>query len=63
VLQIDRVRAKVDVAGSGTADSRPRPDASAPTVELDRATRDRFREIVLEVLRDHIRDLERTGVL
>ena len=62
MIQIDRVRTNVDVV-SQTAESRSRPEAPASIVDFDRASRDRFRDLVLEVLRDHLRDLERRGVL
>ena len=62
MIQIDRVRTNVDVVGERTADTA-RTQASVPTpVTLDPVSRARFRELVLEVLRDHLRDLDRQGL-
>jgi hypothetical protein len=63
VIHIDRVRANVDVVGGQGGDGRPRPEPALSIADLDRVSRDRFRDLVLEVLRDHLRDLERRGVL
>ena len=63
MIQIDRVRTNVDVVGDRTADAA-RPQASMPTAAgLDPVSRARFRDLVLEVLRDHLRDLDRQGLV
>jgi hypothetical protein len=61
VIQIDRVRTHVDVVGS-TPQESPRQAPTAPTLSMDPAERNRFREFMLDVLRDHLRDLEREGL-
>jgi hypothetical protein len=64
VIHIDRVRTNVDVVGNRPPESgAPQQSMTMAAGSLDRATRDQFRELVLEVLKDHLRDLERRGLL
>ena len=62
MIQIDRVNTGVELMRSPAreAPALPPPESAAGT--LDPASRERFRDLVLEVLRDHLRDLERRGV-
>lgn len=63
MIHIDRVRTDVDVVGDRTADAaRTQPSMSTAAV-FDPISRARFRELVLDVLRDHMRDLERQGLV
>ena len=60
MLNIDRVDMQMDILpGSPRAGSPagPPPPASSPPL-----TREQFRLAVLDVLRDHLRELERSGV-
>lgn len=60
MIQIDRVNADVEVQRSAA------PGAAAdgnPLDLLEGAPLDRLRLIVMEVLREHLRDLERQGRL
>jgi hypothetical protein len=63
VIQIDRVRTNVDVVGSQTSEGPARSEPAMSAAVFDGASRERFRDFVLDVLRDHLRDLERRGVL
>ena len=63
MIQIDRVRTNAEVVGQPATDaSRPAPQR-ATTLTFDQSTRDQFREFVLDVLREHLRELERQGLL
>ncbi len=62
MLRIDRVATEMDVLPPPPpAPSRP----SDPTAETlaDPRLRERLRELVIEALRDHLRQLERQGVV
>ena len=65
MLRIDRVKTEMEVLPSG--DSAPSgasaQGASAAELLADPRTRERLKEMVLEVLRDHLRALERRGVV
>lgn len=65
MLRIDRVKTEMEVLPSG--DSAPAgasaPGASAAELFSDPRARERLKELVLEVLRDHLRALERRGVV
>ena len=64
MIQIDRVHTDVDVVGNRSAEGAARPmPADSTTGVFDLASRERFRDLVLDVLRDHLRDLERRGLL
>ena len=66
MLRIDRVKTEMEVlpSGGGTGSA---PSAAANTgvaeVLADPRSRERLKEMVLEVLRDHLRALERGGVV
>ena len=61
MIQIDRVNADVEVLRSPAAST---PDAAAPPAPaLDARAMERVRLIVMDVLREHLRDLERRGLL
>jgi hypothetical protein len=60
VLNIDRVDMQMDVLPEmpgGRGQAGPPPLASSPPL-----TKEQFRVAVLDVLRDHLRELERSGV-
>jgi hypothetical protein len=61
VIHIDRVRTNVDVVGDRTAEATP-PAPMPLAMTVDPVSRARFRDLVLEVLRDHLRDLDRQGL-
>ena len=63
MIQIDRVRTNAEIVGQPPPDAgRPAPSAATAFV-FDHSTREQFREVVLDVLRQHLRDLERQGLL
>lgn len=64
MITIDRVNADVDVlpqTASGPAAAPPADLVSA--VGLDPRARARLRDLVLELLAEHLRELEREGLL
>jgi hypothetical protein len=64
VLRIDRVRAEVDVLPESEAVGPAGAPETASVAEGGRADdREWIRDIVLEVLRDQLRQLERRGLL
>lgn len=66
MLRIDRVTTEMEVLPAGdTAGQAPLASASSGAAEIlsDPRMRERFKELVLEVLRDHLRALERGGVV
>jgi hypothetical protein len=65
MLRIDRVKTEMEVLASGEPAAAASPAAGASVVELlsDPRARERLKEMVLEVLRDHLRALERRGVV
>lgn len=64
MLRIDRVRAEVDVLPESEAAEPAGMPETASAVEGGRADdREWIRDIVLEVLRDQLRQLERRGLL
>jgi hypothetical protein len=66
MLRIDRVKTEMEVVPSGNpSGSSSSGSASRSASELlsDPGTRDRLKDLVLEVLRDHLRALERRGVV
>jgi hypothetical protein len=63
VIQIDRVNTNVDLSRAPAPEGPAHPAAPTPTFAgFDRASREQFRDLVLDVLRDHLRDLERRGM-
>ena len=66
MLRIDRVKTEMEVLPSGDAAGSTRAAAAATgSFELlaDPRARERFKEMILDVLRDHLRALERGGVV
>jgi len=64
MLRIDRVTAQMDLLpsnGANATGSTGRLDAAA--VLADPQARERLKELVREALRDHLRELERRGVV
>lgn len=62
MLHIDRVQTEMEVLPE--AEGRREPGARASVALLnDPAFRERLRAVVLEILRDHVRQLERQGDL
>jgi hypothetical protein len=61
VIHIDRVNAHVDIMRSPESGSHA--DGSAPASTTDRLSTERLRTVVLDVIREHLRDLERRGLL
>jgi hypothetical protein len=63
MLQIDRVQAEMEILpGAGELGGSSVPPL-LPGANLDPAARQRLSELVLEALRDHLRELERRGTL
>jgi hypothetical protein len=64
MLRIDRVKTEMEVLPSGEAGGATAA-APANTAELlaDPRARERLKEVVLDVLREHLRALERGGVV
>ena len=66
MLTIDRVNVQMDVLSSSpTSASGPGANAGPSAMALlgDPIMKQRLKEIVLEVLRDELRELERSGML
>lgn len=64
MLRIDRVTTEMEVLTAGdTAAPLASSSSGAAQVLSDPRMRERFKELVLEVLRDHLRSLERGGVV
>ena len=65
MLRIDRVKTEMEVLPSGDAAGSTAAVAATGTAELlaDPRSRERLKEIVLDVLREHLRALERGGVV
>jgi hypothetical protein len=61
MLRIDRVSAEMDVTGASQGSAAPRPDGAS--MMSDPQLRERLKELVREALRDHLRELERRGVV
>lgn len=65
MLRIDRVKTEMDVLPQGG----PAAPAAAETARVpsetlgDPRAREHIKELVLEALREHLRDLERRGVV
>jgi hypothetical protein len=61
VIHIDRVNADVEVLRSPAAGVA---EPAGPTgLALDAVSMERLQRIVMDVLREHLRDLERRGLL
>jgi hypothetical protein len=65
MLRIDRVKTEMEVLASDGTGSTPAASANVGVAEVlsDPQARERLKEVVLEVLRDHLRALERGGVV
>lgn len=61
MIQIDRVRTHVDVVGNRPQEA-PLPVQPPQTSVMDPVSREQFRALMLEVLSEHLRDLERQGL-
>ncbi len=64
-LHIDRVQTQMEVlpSGSGGAGAAPVGGLVPGTPDYDPALEARLREVVMEVLYEHLRELERRGTL
>jgi hypothetical protein len=65
MLRIDRVKTEMDVLPAGSAPAPGVPPATAESFAIlsDPQARERIKEMVLEALREHLRELERRGVV
>jgi hypothetical protein len=63
MLRIDRVKTDVEILPSNGAPSPPSPRSDAAALLADARARERIKELVLEALREHLRELERRGVV
>lgn len=63
MIHIDRVNADVEVLRSPADLDAIEPAGTSTVPMLDALSMDRLHRIVMEVLREHLRDLERRGVL
>jgi len=65
MLRIDRVKTEMEVLPAQSEAGAVAAPRSAGVAELlgDPRARERFKALVLEVLRDHLRALERRGVV
>jgi len=64
MLRIDRVKTDLEIhPASAAAAMPPSPRADAAALLADAGTRERIKELVLEALSDHLRALERQGVV
>ena len=63
MIFIDRVTTDIELTEGPAAERppAPQPPTATPTV-FHPESRDSFRDFVLDVLRDHLRNLERRGV-
>jgi hypothetical protein len=66
MIHIDRVRTEMEVLSGSTGDARTAASDDASALlgsAADPAARRRLSELVLDVLREHVRELERRGTL
>jgi hypothetical protein len=65
MLRIDRVKTEMEAVPQGGPPATAGPEsAHAPSETFaDPRARERIKELVLEALREHLRDLERRGVV
>lgn len=63
MIHIDRVNAEVEVMRSPAPGGAMEPAASHTAATIDAHAMDRLQRMVMEVLREHLRDLERRGLL
>ena len=63
MLRIDRVRTDMEIQASPATSAAASPRADAALLLADAGARERVKELVLEVLREHLRELERQGVV
>lgn len=62
MLRIDRVKTDVNLVPSAGAPA-PLPQSDVAGFLADARARERIKELVLEALREHLRELERRGVV
>jgi len=65
MLHIDRVSTEMDVLPTAGAPAPGAPAVAADPAAIlsDPKARDQIKEMVLDVLREHLRELERAGVI
>jgi hypothetical protein len=63
MLRIDRVKTDMELLPSSGAAAPTSPRADAAALLADAGARERIKELVLEALREHLRQLERQGVV
>lgn len=65
MLRIDRVKTELEALPQGGPAAPGGPEAARTPSEIlaDPRARDRIKELVVEALREHLRDLERRGVV
>jgi hypothetical protein len=63
MLRIDRVATQMDVVASGGGGANGASTADPAAMMSDPRTRERIKELVREALAEHLRELERRGVL
>ena len=63
MLRIDRVKTDMDILPSAGAPAPASPHSDAAALLADARARERIKELVLEALREHLRELERRGVV
>jgi len=63
MLRIDRVKTDLEILPSNGAAAPPAPRSDAAALLADARARERIKELVLEALREHLRELERRGVV
>jgi len=63
MLRIDRVNTEMDVLPQAAAPAVTTSHSSSEAALSDPRSRERIKELVLEALRDHLRELQRQGAV
>jgi len=63
VIHIDRASTDIEISRSPATGSAMDPSTSASSGMADAISTERLRHMVMEILREHLRDLERRGLL